>query len=69
MPIRDRATHKPYPGIDVGDLGPKLGYTAVDNGWLSFNEYRVPRSALLSRFVSVSRDGEFELLGDPRLIY
>lgn len=69
IPIRDRATHRLFPGLEVGDMGPKLGYSSVDNGWLSFNQYRVPRSALLSRFVSVSREGEFELLGDPRLIY
>jgi hypothetical protein len=46
-----------------------MGYNTVDNGYLSFNQYRVPRLSLLRRFVSVNREGEFELLGDPRLLY
>lgn len=69
VPIRDRATHKPFPGIEVGELGTKLGLNSTDNGYLSFNQYRVPRISLLNRFVNVSREGEFELLGDPRLLY
>ena len=36
--LRDE-THKPMPGVEVGDIGPKLGYNLVDNGcaavWLS----------------------------------
>lgn len=24
--------HKPLPGIEVGDIGPKLGFNSVDNG-------------------------------------
>lgn len=69
VPIRSRETHLPYPGIEVGDIGSKMGYNIVDNGYLSFNQYRVPRLSLLSRFASVSREGEFELLGDPRALY
>jgi acyl-CoA oxidase len=37
VPIRDLETHKPLTGIQVGDIGTKLGYNAVDNGWLIFN--------------------------------
>lgn len=69
VPIRSRVDHSVYPGLEVGDVGPKLGYNSVDNGYLSFNHYRVARISLLSRFVSVSREGEFELLGDPRAVY
>jgi len=69
VPIRSRVDHRAFPGIDVGDVGTKLGYNTVDNGYLAFDKYRVPRISLLSRFVSVSKDGEFELLGDPRLLY
>jgi hypothetical protein len=29
----------------------------------------VPRLSLLSRFVSVSREGEFDVLGDLRMVY
>src|SRR3954451_5803353 len=29
-PIRDLKTHKPLPGIVIGDIGPKYGYPAMD---------------------------------------
>ena len=35
--IRDRETHEPLPGIEVGDIGTKLGYNSIDNGYLYFN--------------------------------
>lgn len=69
IPLRSRVDHKVYPGVTVGDIGNKMGYNSVDNGYLSFHHYRVPRLSLLSRFVSVSKEGEFELLGDPRTLY
>ncbi|CAB4445582.1 unnamed protein product [Rhizophagus irregularis] len=28
--------HKPLPGIDVGDIGPKFGFNNIDNGFLRF---------------------------------
>jgi len=31
FPIRDLNTHQPLPGIEVGDIGPKLGFNTVDN--------------------------------------
>ena len=35
-PIRDLETHKPLPGVTIGDIGPKFGYNGVDNGFLRF---------------------------------
>ena len=67
--IREMYTHEPLPGIEVGDVGTKLGYNAVDNGYLMFNNVRVPRKAHLSRFTEITREGEFELKTDPRLLY
>jgi acyl-CoA oxidase len=61
--------HKPLPGVKVGDLGAKLGYNFVDNGWLSFDHVRIPRSDMLSRFVKVKKDGSVEARGDPRVTY
>ena len=57
------------PGIEVGDVGEKLGYNAIDNGYLMFNNVRVQRNAHLSRFSEITREGEFELKSDPRLLY
>lgn len=69
VPIRSRVDHQPFEGIECGDVGDKFGYNTVDNGYLKFNSYRIPRTCLLNRFVDVSKDGEFELLGDPRMLY
>lgn len=68
-PIRSRVDHKPLPGVEVGDIGPKMGYAAVDNGYLAFDQYRVPRMALMAKFCEVSREGVFKLIGDPRQLY
>jgi acyl-CoA oxidase len=59
----------PCKGIQCGDLGPKLGYNSKDNGWLSFDHVRIPRSQMLQKFVSVDREGEFSIDGDLRVLY
>ena len=69
MKIRDQSTHEPLPGIEVGDLGPKYGYPEKDNGYMKFEHVRVPRSAILSRYVNVTEEGMIELKGDPRVAY
>jgi acyl-CoA oxidase len=51
--IRDLSTHQPLPGIVVGDIGPKYGYPAMDNGYMLFNQFRIPHSAFLSRYSRV----------------
>lgn len=48
--IRDMETHKPLPGIAVGDIGPKYGYASMDNGYMLFDHVRVPHSAMLSKY-------------------
>ena len=48
------------PGIESGELGPKIGVQCTDNGWLRFNNYRVPREAMLARLCEVLPDGTFE---------
>ena len=53
-------THSPLPGIDIGDIGSKLGFRNSDQGYCSFDKYRIPKSALLCRFVSISDDGVFK---------
>jgi len=62
-------THEPLPGIEVGDIGTKLGYNSIDNGYLMFNKVKVQRSAHLSRFTEITKEGDFELKSDPRLLY
>lgn len=51
--IRDMSTHQPLSGIVVGDIGPKYGYPAMDNGYMLFNQFRIPHSGFLSRYSKV----------------
>jgi len=51
VPLRDVSTHAPLPGVELGDVGPKLGYNSIDNGFLRLDHVRVPRENLLSRFL------------------
>lgn len=67
--IRSLENHMPMPGVEVGDVGEKLGYNTMDNGYLSFNQVRIPRTDLLSRFVEVDKEGCFSIKGDPRMVY
>jgi len=67
--IRDLETYQPLPGVEVGDIGSKLGYNGIDNGYLKFNQFRVSRKSLLSRFVSINKKGEFKMKANPRIIY
>jgi acyl-CoA oxidase len=57
------------PGIKVGDVGEKIGYSNVDNGFLSFEHYRIPRKALLARFMSITKTGDFKMKANPKIIY
>jgi acyl-CoA oxidase len=69
VPIRDMQTHLPIPGVEVGDLGSKLGYNSKDNGFLLFKQYRIPRTYLLMKYCQVSKEGQISLSGDPRLMF
>jgi len=63
-PIRDLKTHKPFPGLDIGDIGVKFGFNMKDNGYLGFTNYKIPRDNLLMKYSSVSKDGEYKLSSD-----
>mmetsp|Transcript_22926 Transcript_22926/g.35311 ORF Transcript_22926/g.35311 Transcript_22926/m.35311 type:complete len:420 (-) Transcript_22926:426-1685(-) len=67
--LRDVKTWKPAKGIELGDMGPKLGYTSKSNGYARFEQVRIPRENLLSRYVSVDKEGNFSIEGDPRMLY
>lgn len=67
--VRDMQTFEPLPGVEIGDCGTKIGNNGYDHGWVKFTQLRVPRDALLSRFVSMSKEGEFSLRASPRVVY
>mmetsp|Transcript_15565 Transcript_15565/g.39061 ORF Transcript_15565/g.39061 Transcript_15565/m.39061 type:complete len:584 (+) Transcript_15565:459-2210(+) len=59
VPIRDRSTHLPLPGIHAGDIGPKLGFNNMDNGYLVLDKVRVPRSNMAARYAYVNEEGQY----------
>ncbi|XP_046820780.1 peroxisomal acyl-coenzyme A oxidase 3 [Vespa crabro] len=59
VPIRDLDTHLPFPGVTVGDLGEKISLNGVDNGFVIFNNYHIPRTYLLNRTADVTEDGQY----------
>lgn len=69
VPLRDVETWAILPGIKCGDLGPKIGYGGKNNSWVSFDSVRIPRTNMMMGLCELSRDGEFSLNGDPRVLY
>ena len=59
VPIR-RPDGQPMPRVRIADCGHKMGLNGVDNGRLWFDQVRVPRDALLSRFAQVEADGTYK---------
>ncbi|VDM58579.1 unnamed protein product [Angiostrongylus costaricensis] len=57
--LRDSETHSPLPGVVVGDIGPKFGINALDNGFLKFDHYRIPRKNMLMKHAKVAADGTY----------
>ncbi|CAM9876322.1 unnamed protein product, partial [Phaeothamnion confervicola] len=59
VPLRSMETHRPLPGVTVGDIGPKIGFNSMDNGFLSLDRVRVPRRNMAARFARVERGGRY----------
>lgn len=60
VPIRDLETHRPLPGVTIGDIGPKFGYNGVDNGFLRFEYVRLPRENMMMRYAKISAEGDYQ---------
>uniref|UniRef100_A0A8R1HSI3 Acyl-coenzyme A oxidase n=1 Tax=Caenorhabditis japonica TaxID=281687 RepID=A0A8R1HSI3_CAEJA len=69
VPIRDRNTYLPLSGISVGDIGSKMGVNCVDNGFLAFVNYRIPRRNMLMKHSKVSKDGSYTAPPHPKAAY
>ncbi|KAF9026086.1 acyl-coenzyme A oxidase [Podila verticillata] len=71
IPLRSLEDHKPFPGVEIGDIGPKAfnGFNKMDNGFARFNKYRIPRENMLMRFSKVSKDGVYTKPPHAKLAY
>lgn len=58
-PLRDPKTLLPHAGVTVGDLGEKIGLNGIDNGFVMFHNYRIPRINLLNKVGDVNEQGEY----------
>uniref|UniRef100_A0A1B0BSF1 Acyl-CoA oxidase C-alpha1 domain-containing protein n=1 Tax=Glossina palpalis gambiensis TaxID=67801 RepID=A0A1B0BSF1_9MUSC len=47
--ISDKVTHMPVPGVDIGEIGPKLGMKSGNNGYLGLKNVRVPLNHMVMK--------------------
>jgi acyl-CoA oxidase len=47
------------PGVNIIDMGMKMGLNGVDNGALFFNNVRVPRENMMNRYSDVDQKGNY----------
>jgi len=59
VPLRDRKRHLPFAGITIGDCGKKEGYDGTDNGFIIFDNVRIPKANMLNRLSDITSEGEF----------
>ncbi|XP_017087043.2 acyl-coenzyme A oxidase 1-like [Drosophila bipectinata] len=57
--VRDEETHEPMPGVHIGDIGKKMGFIGVNNGFLGLKDVRIPRTRMLMRHAKVNADGTY----------
>ncbi|XP_013177323.1 PREDICTED: probable peroxisomal acyl-coenzyme A oxidase 1 isoform X1 [Papilio xuthus] len=67
--VRDEETHMPLPGIKIGEIGAKLGLNAVNNGFLGFDNFRIPRTNMLMKHAQVLEDGTYVKSRHSKLNY
>lgn len=48
----------PLPGIKVGEIGPRMGFSTADNGFLGFNHFRIPRMNMMMKNAQVLKVNE-----------
>ncbi|XP_039182538.1 peroxisomal acyl-coenzyme A oxidase 2 [Crotalus tigris] len=67
--IRSLRDHSPGQGITLGDIGPKMGFENIDNGFLILKNVRVPRENMLAKFSQVLPDGQYKKQGSDKINY
>lgn len=69
VPLRDEETHMPLPGIDVGEVGKRVGMMAVNQGYLGLTKVRIPRTNMLMKHAKVMPNGDFVQSPSSKLTY
>ncbi|XP_019874586.2 probable peroxisomal acyl-coenzyme A oxidase 1 [Aethina tumida] len=67
--LRDEETHMPLPGIKIGEIGCKLGMNSTNNGYLGFDNVRIPRVNMLMKNNKVLPDGTYVQSPSSKLTY
>jgi len=67
--IRSLDNHLPLPGVQVGDIGDKLAFENIDNGFLHMTNLRIPRENLLCKNAEVLPDGTYVTKTDKLMTY
>ncbi|EEC03946.1 peroxisomal acyl-CoA oxidase, putative [Ixodes scapularis] len=67
--IRSMENHEPLPGITVGEIGPKMGMRAADNGFLKLDHVRIPRENMLMKNAQVTKEGDYIKPASDKLNY
>eukprot|EP00164_Ancoracysta_twista_P005119 GFYU01006979.1.p1 GENE.GFYU01006979.1~~GFYU01006979.1.p1 ORF type:complete len:708 (-),score=206.83 GFYU01006979.1:453-2576(-) len=67
--LRELETGRVLPGIEIGDCGSKMGRNGIDNGWIRFQQVRIPRTQMLMRWSKVSPEGVFTPPPKAQLTY
>lgn len=62
VPLRSMEDHKLLPGVETGDIGPKIGYNNMDNGYARFSGVKIPRRNMAMRFAKVDEEGRYSKL-------
>jgi acyl-CoA oxidase len=65
LQLRDE-NMEPLPGIEVGDIGTKVGENEVDIGYLRLQGARVPRKHMMEKRQHVTADGRYVKHGDGK---
>ncbi|XP_037043884.1 probable peroxisomal acyl-coenzyme A oxidase 1 [Bradysia coprophila] len=67
--LRDEVTHKPLKGITIGEIGAKLGFNSVNNGFLGFDNVRIPLKNMMMKYSEVLENGEYKKSKSAVLTY
>jgi len=67
--VRDFETHESLPGIELRDIGQKMGYNGMDNGGMRITNVLIPRRNMLMRYVCVDSAGNYKKIGDQKMLF